>query len=169
MVHCFLSWSFTRGLQNKSIVSNVSALTQVDVRTSLGLTTSVKNCCLGAWKPAHFIYPEPVPVGAVVILDCCRFCYLGVVLLLSGQKGEEKPTSRNRATFIMCTPRNGLQRQTSPRTEKTPQAWSSQLPLTPCYVFIIITVRKWMNLKKIRCLGIPVFWGSGLAEYKGKR
>uniref|UniRef100_A0A8C5T5H0 non-specific serine/threonine protein kinase n=1 Tax=Malurus cyaneus samueli TaxID=2593467 RepID=A0A8C5T5H0_9PASS len=25
-----------------------------------------------------------------------------------------------------------------------------------------------MNLKKIRCLGIPVFWGSGLAEYKGK-
>ncbi|NWW71409.1 VRK2 kinase, partial [Climacteris rufus] len=29
-------------------------------------------------------------------------------------------------------------------------------------------IRKWMNLKKIRCLGIPVFWGSGLAEYKGK-
>ncbi|NXC13408.1 VRK2 kinase, partial [Corythaeola cristata] len=29
-------------------------------------------------------------------------------------------------------------------------------------------MRKWMNLKKIRCLGIPVFWGSGLAEYKGK-
>ncbi|XP_008942675.1 PREDICTED: serine/threonine-protein kinase VRK2 [Merops nubicus] len=25
-----------------------------------------------------------------------------------------------------------------------------------------------MNLKKLRCLGIPVFWGSGLAEYKGK-
>ncbi|XP_010015278.1 PREDICTED: serine/threonine-protein kinase VRK2 [Nestor notabilis] len=25
-----------------------------------------------------------------------------------------------------------------------------------------------MDLKKIRCLGIPVFWGSGLAEYKGK-
>ncbi|KAM6207576.1 serine/threonine-protein kinase VRK2 isoform 2-T2 [Sarcoramphus papa] len=30
-------------------------------------------------------------------------------------------------------------------------------------------IRKWMNLKNIRCLGIPVFWGSGLAEYKGKR
>ncbi|XP_027748358.1 serine/threonine-protein kinase VRK2 isoform X1 [Empidonax traillii] len=29
-------------------------------------------------------------------------------------------------------------------------------------------IRKWMSLKKIRCLGIPVFWGSGLAEYKGK-
>ncbi|KAF4799654.1 Serine/threonine-protein kinase VRK2 [Turdus rufiventris] len=29
-------------------------------------------------------------------------------------------------------------------------------------------IRKWMDLKKIRCLGIPVFWGSGLAEYKGK-
>ncbi|XP_042683083.1 serine/threonine-protein kinase VRK2 isoform X1 [Centrocercus urophasianus] len=29
-------------------------------------------------------------------------------------------------------------------------------------------IRKWMNLKKIRCLGIPVFWGSGLAEHKGK-
>ncbi|NXP18393.1 VRK2 kinase, partial [Scytalopus superciliaris] len=29
-------------------------------------------------------------------------------------------------------------------------------------------IRKWMNLKKIRCLGIPAFWGSGLAEYKGK-
>ncbi|NXA04373.1 VRK2 kinase, partial [Sapayoa aenigma] len=29
-------------------------------------------------------------------------------------------------------------------------------------------IRKWMNLKKIRCLGIPVFWGSGLTEYKGK-
>nr|XP_013810838.1 PREDICTED: serine/threonine-protein kinase VRK2 isoform X1 [Apteryx mantelli mantelli] len=29
-------------------------------------------------------------------------------------------------------------------------------------------IRKWMNLKKIKCLGIPVFWGSGLAEYKGK-
>nr|XP_010301189.1 PREDICTED: LOW QUALITY PROTEIN: serine/threonine-protein kinase VRK2 [Balearica regulorum gibbericeps] len=29
-------------------------------------------------------------------------------------------------------------------------------------------IRRWMNLKKIRCLGIPVFWGSGLAEYKGK-
>ncbi|KAM9240194.1 serine/threonine-protein kinase VRK2 [Leptosomus discolor] len=29
-------------------------------------------------------------------------------------------------------------------------------------------IRKWMNFKKIRCLGIPVFWGSGLAEYKGK-
>ncbi|XP_009977105.1 PREDICTED: serine/threonine-protein kinase VRK2 [Tauraco erythrolophus] len=29
-------------------------------------------------------------------------------------------------------------------------------------------MRKWMNLKKLRCLGIPVFWGSGLAEYKGK-
>ncbi|XP_068276540.1 serine/threonine-protein kinase VRK2 isoform X2 [Nyctibius grandis] len=29
-------------------------------------------------------------------------------------------------------------------------------------------IRKWTNLKKIRCLGIPVFWGSGLAEYKGK-
>ncbi|NXL60103.1 VRK2 kinase, partial [Chordeiles acutipennis] len=29
-------------------------------------------------------------------------------------------------------------------------------------------IRKWMNLKKISCLGIPVFWGSGLAEYKGK-
>ncbi|XP_064271664.1 serine/threonine-protein kinase VRK2 isoform X4 [Passer domesticus] len=29
-------------------------------------------------------------------------------------------------------------------------------------------IRKWMNLKKIRCLGIPVFWGSGLAEYNGK-
>ncbi|NXI92169.1 VRK2 kinase, partial [Psophia crepitans] len=29
-------------------------------------------------------------------------------------------------------------------------------------------IRKWMNLKKITCLGIPVFWGSGLAEYKGK-
>ncbi|NWX51498.1 VRK2 kinase, partial [Steatornis caripensis] len=29
-------------------------------------------------------------------------------------------------------------------------------------------IRKWMNLRKIRCLGIPVFWGSGLAEYKGK-
>ncbi|NXS80409.1 VRK2 kinase, partial [Erpornis zantholeuca] len=52
--------------------------------------------------------------------------------------------------------------------EKTPQIWSSQLPLTQCYVLITITVRKWMNLKKIRCLGIPVFWGSGLAEYKGK-
>ncbi|XP_026701524.1 serine/threonine-protein kinase VRK2 isoform X6 [Athene cunicularia] len=25
-----------------------------------------------------------------------------------------------------------------------------------------------MSLKKIRCLGIPVFWGSGLTEYKGK-
>ncbi|KAJ7422940.1 Serine/threonine-protein kinase VRK1 [Willisornis vidua] len=33
---------------------------------------------------------------------------------------------------------------------------------------LIYLVRKWMNLKKIRCLGIPVFWGSGLAEYKGK-
>ncbi|NXE47256.1 VRK2 kinase, partial [Casuarius casuarius] len=29
-------------------------------------------------------------------------------------------------------------------------------------------IRKWMTLKKIKCLGIPVFWGSGLAEYKGK-
>ncbi|NWU98643.1 VRK2 kinase, partial [Upupa epops] len=29
-------------------------------------------------------------------------------------------------------------------------------------------IRKWMNLKKIRCLGIPMFWGSGLADYKGK-
>ncbi|KAM6083379.1 serine/threonine-protein kinase VRK2 isoform 2-T3 [Chlamydotis macqueenii] len=29
-------------------------------------------------------------------------------------------------------------------------------------------IRKWMDLKKIRCLGIPVFWGSGLTEYKGK-
>ncbi|NXI50655.1 VRK2 kinase, partial [Chloroceryle aenea] len=29
-------------------------------------------------------------------------------------------------------------------------------------------IRKWMNLKKVKCLGIPVFWGSGLAEYKGK-
>ncbi|NXN19481.1 VRK2 kinase, partial [Indicator maculatus] len=29
-------------------------------------------------------------------------------------------------------------------------------------------LRKWMNLKKLKCLGIPVFWGSGLAEYKGK-
>ncbi|NWW86941.1 VRK2 kinase, partial [Rhynochetos jubatus] len=29
-------------------------------------------------------------------------------------------------------------------------------------------IRKWMHLKKISCLGIPVFWGSGLAEYKGK-
>ncbi|NXI44653.1 VRK2 kinase, partial [Galbula dea] len=29
-------------------------------------------------------------------------------------------------------------------------------------------IRKWKNLKKIKCLGIPVFWGSGLAEYKGK-
>ncbi|XP_062427471.1 serine/threonine-protein kinase VRK2 isoform X3 [Rhea pennata] len=29
-------------------------------------------------------------------------------------------------------------------------------------------IRKWMNLKKIKCLGIPVFWGSGLAEHKGK-
>ncbi|XP_025955051.1 serine/threonine-protein kinase VRK2 isoform X2 [Dromaius novaehollandiae] len=29
-------------------------------------------------------------------------------------------------------------------------------------------IRKWMNLKKIKCLGIPVFWGSGLAEYQGK-
>ncbi|OXB76143.1 UNVERIFIED_CONTAM: hypothetical protein H355_005354 [Colinus virginianus] len=29
-------------------------------------------------------------------------------------------------------------------------------------------IRKWMNLKKIRCLGIPAFWGSGLAEHKGK-
>ncbi|NXH09803.1 VRK2 kinase, partial [Bucco capensis] len=29
-------------------------------------------------------------------------------------------------------------------------------------------IRKWMDLKKLRCLGIPVFWGSGLAEYKGK-
>ncbi|KFP34246.1 Serine/threonine-protein kinase VRK2, partial [Colius striatus] len=29
-------------------------------------------------------------------------------------------------------------------------------------------IRKWMALKKIRCLGIPAFWGSGLAEYKGK-
>ncbi|XP_035177485.1 serine/threonine-protein kinase VRK2 isoform X1 [Oxyura jamaicensis] len=29
-------------------------------------------------------------------------------------------------------------------------------------------IRKWMNIKKIRCLGIPVFWGSGLTEYKGK-
>ncbi|XP_074720598.1 serine/threonine-protein kinase VRK2 isoform X2 [Strix uralensis] len=29
-------------------------------------------------------------------------------------------------------------------------------------------IRKWMSLKKIRCLGIPVFWGSGLTEYKGK-
>ncbi|XP_075269685.1 serine/threonine-protein kinase VRK2 isoform X2 [Opisthocomus hoazin] len=29
-------------------------------------------------------------------------------------------------------------------------------------------IRKWMNLKKITYLGIPVFWGSGLAEYKGK-
>ncbi|NXX12505.1 VRK2 kinase, partial [Podargus strigoides] len=29
-------------------------------------------------------------------------------------------------------------------------------------------IRKWMNLKKIKCLGIPVFWGTGLAEYKGK-
>ncbi|NXE75705.1 VRK2 kinase, partial [Cochlearius cochlearius] len=29
-------------------------------------------------------------------------------------------------------------------------------------------IRKWMNLKKLSCLGIPVFWGSGLAEYKGK-
>ncbi|XP_010294952.1 PREDICTED: serine/threonine-protein kinase VRK2 [Phaethon lepturus] len=25
-----------------------------------------------------------------------------------------------------------------------------------------------MTLKKIRCLGIPLFWGSGLAEYRGK-
>ncbi|NXX89167.1 VRK2 kinase, partial [Centropus bengalensis] len=29
-------------------------------------------------------------------------------------------------------------------------------------------IRKWMDLKKIRSLGIPVFWGSGLAEYKDK-
>ncbi|KAM6279015.1 serine/threonine-protein kinase VRK2 isoform 2-T2 [Porphyrio hochstetteri] len=29
-------------------------------------------------------------------------------------------------------------------------------------------IRKWMNVKKLRCLGVPVFWGSGLAEYKGK-
>ncbi|XP_064002117.1 serine/threonine-protein kinase VRK2 isoform X4 [Pogoniulus pusillus] len=29
-------------------------------------------------------------------------------------------------------------------------------------------IRKWMNLKKIKCLGIPVFWGSGLAEYERK-
>ncbi|XP_074764732.1 serine/threonine-protein kinase VRK2 isoform X1 [Athene noctua] len=29
-------------------------------------------------------------------------------------------------------------------------------------------IRRWMSLKKIRCLGIPVFWGSGLTEYKGK-
>ncbi|XP_019372193.1 PREDICTED: serine/threonine-protein kinase VRK2 isoform X1 [Gavialis gangeticus] len=29
-------------------------------------------------------------------------------------------------------------------------------------------IQKWMKLKQIRCLGIPVFWGSGLAEYNGK-
>ncbi|NWI19051.1 VRK2 kinase, partial [Crypturellus soui] len=31
-----------------------------------------------------------------------------------------------------------------------------------------VHIRKWMHLKKIKCLGIPVYWGSGLAEYKGK-
>ncbi|NXA52033.1 VRK2 kinase, partial [Nothocercus julius] len=29
-------------------------------------------------------------------------------------------------------------------------------------------IRKWMHLKKIKCLGIPAYWGSGLAEYQGK-
>ncbi|KAM8809331.1 serine/threonine-protein kinase VRK2 [Eudromia elegans] len=31
-----------------------------------------------------------------------------------------------------------------------------------------VHIRKWMHLKNIKCLGIPVYWGSGLAEYRGK-
>ncbi|XP_067421287.1 serine/threonine-protein kinase VRK2 isoform X3 [Emydura macquarii macquarii] len=29
-------------------------------------------------------------------------------------------------------------------------------------------IKKWMKLKQLEFLGIPVFWGSGLAEYNGK-
>ncbi|XP_074845580.1 serine/threonine-protein kinase VRK2 isoform X2 [Carettochelys insculpta] len=29
-------------------------------------------------------------------------------------------------------------------------------------------IKKWMTLKQIRFLGIPVFWGSGIADYNGK-